>query len=162
MVEMVQVSSTVSPDGRYQFFDTNSVAGNRSAKWPRKDPDAVADEMQEIFSIAYCRQKMMGIIIQNDFCPNRWPRDGDLAKAEMMFLRMLHVVLAEKNIQPVIKAVGRARRASKKPWVFTTSQYLIYAKDSGLLLKLIGLDNIENDVWQKVIEAGKPGHGWDI
>lgn len=160
MRDYEKVSSTMDRNGDYQFYDCKMVAGNIKARWPRKDPDALADDMKQIFCIP---RRLMKIRELAHLCaPNDqyyWPTRRHMEQVETLFCQQLHVVLDGHSIDYTIKAVGTASRASKKPWQFTTNEYHIYAKENGLLVKLIGVENIENEVWDNVEEILKSSPG---
>lgn len=147
--ERSTVTSTVDAKGGYIFWDTK---GNNTGKFPRHDPDAIADDMKCIFQIDRSYTKLNNVVCYGDNYYWGAERQQRMAEAERKFLVCLRKVLKENNIKAVIKAVGTASRGNKKAWTFYTTGYQIYA-NHGALVKLIGVNNLEEDTWKRLYKS---------
>ena len=148
--EQSQVTCTVSRYGPYVFWDLKGMG-----RYPRHDPDARANSMSCVFEIVRNHSRLYDAARHRYQTGERWfyPSSLHVDKIERMFLSALRKVLQENNIKCVIKAKGLATRGSKQAWRFSTSSYLIYAPKSGILAKLIGWDNLEQDAWRRLYRA---------
>jgi spermidine/putrescine-binding protein len=151
------LTDTVAEDGSFKLWYTPP---NRHGRWPKHDHDSVEDHMQQIFSIPY-RYQMVQAAYRADRYNGHHMGWSTLTKIEYWFLFKLMRNLKERGFNVKIKAKGHCSRKSKGPWAFYTDEYLIYAEDNGFLLKLIGLDNIEEEIWKAIfaddIQADYPG-----
>lgn len=146
------LTDTVKADGAYCLWENKP---NRHGRYPRHDLDSIANDMECIFSIPYRQNLINQALTENRNSGFTLPVQvyGDYTPSylERLFLVTLKEVLVSRNIEATIKAKGTCSRRGKTAWRFSTTEYLIYAKSNGFLLKLMGLDTIEQEAWSIII-----------
>ena len=146
----VYVTCPIDEQNYYQFY-TLKGAG----KHPKKDEETVSDHPKQIFAIPIDYTKYYDYATRNraDNWPLgfEWSSYGVLPWAfENLFLTHLRSVLNERGFEYTLNARGSATRRGKRAWRFQTVEYLIHLEGNGILLKLIGIDNVVNTVWERV------------
>ena len=148
----VYVTCPIDEKNDYQFYDIKGMG-----KFPKKDEETVQDHPRQIFAIPVDHSLYYQYASRNR--TDQWPLGKTwslyghpLKMLENFFLNHLRAVLDEHNFKYELKARGSASRRGKRAWEFRSVEYLVHLEGNGILLKLIGIDNVVKTVWEKVEE----------
>ena len=148
----VYVTCPISPENTYCFYEHKGMG-----KYPKKDEETVADHPKQIFAIKIDLSKHTSYASRNR--EDLWPigkgwlsHRQPLPLIEKLFLYFLREALDAQGFKYELKARGSATRRGKQAWAFYPLEYLVCLEGNGILLKLIGIDNVDKEVWEKVEE----------
>lgn len=141
----LELSTEAARDGTYELYTAHKPHG----RLPKKGNWVKPNDLECIFKIEYNphSDRIKQVSRLNAF--HGLPFYLQITITEL-FVNSLYDELEERGIDAKIVVQGKASRWNKQAWTFKTDSFVIYAKTNGLMLKLTGLDTIEEAAWQRV------------
>lgn len=145
------ITAPVDENYNYQFW----IQKGRG-RYPNFDEDTKESHLESLFALEYDESRLREIHRKDSeaggdvYGPNTHSYYLRPVIIEKAFLRRVKVALQEANIPCSFIAQGVCARAGKQAWGFKTIGYFIKAEQNAVLLKLMGIEQIIEDVWKSL------------
>lgn len=143
------ITAPVDENFKYQFW----VMKGRG-RFPKFDEETKESHIESLFALDYDETRLKSIHNKdhlsggNVYGPNTFSYYYVSSQVEEDFLRRVKAVLEAANVPCSFIARGSCSRRGKQAWGFKTVNYFIKAEKNAVLLKLMGIEQMIEEVWQ--------------
>lgn len=145
------ITAPVDDGFNYQFW----VMKGRG-RFPKFDEETKESHIESLFALEYDEDRLKTIHRKdhesggNIYGPNTYSYYYMNPQLEHAFLRRVKAALEAANVPCSFIARGSCSRRGKQAWCFKTVGYFIKAEKNAVLLKLMGIEQMIEDVWKSM------------
>lgn len=145
------ITDTVDENFNYAFWVQKGMG-----RFPKFDEETKESHLESLFALEYDEERLRKIHSRdhesggNIYGPNTYSYYTTPHHVEREFLRRVKAKLEAANVPCSFIAQGSCSRRGKQAWTFRTVGYFIKAEKNSVLLKLMGVEQLIEEVWKSL------------